>query len=229
MIAAIHQPNFLPWIGYFYKMSKADVFIILDDVQFSKNSYINRNKIKTPNGAIWLTLPVITSGKFGQKINEVEIKEFNKSRRKILDTIKMNYSRAEYFKNYFPELEEIFSQDYNSLSDLNINLILWIAQKLQITPVIKFSSSLPLLEAEGTLRLINICKEIGADTYLSGFGGNNYQEEKLFNDNNIYLKTYDFKHPVYKQLWGNFEYNLSTIDLILNCGENSRNIIIGQS
>ncbi len=226
MTIAIHQPNFLPWLGYFYKIANADLFVLLDDVQYTKNSFINRNKIKTPNGSMWLTIPVITSDKFGQKINEVEIKEPIKTANKILNTLKANYSRAEHFKVFFPEFESIINRYYNSLSILNTELILWVCRVLEINTKIISSSKLNVSSNEGTFRLVEICKSIGADTYLSGFGGNKYQDENIFLQNNISLKISEFKHPAYTQLWGNFEFNLSVVDLIFNCGPESRNILL---
>jgi hypothetical protein len=226
MIIAIHQPNFIPWLGYFYKIAKADTFVILDDVQYTKNSFINRNKIKTPNGSMWLTVPVITSEKFGQKINEVEIKDPIKTSNKILNTVKANYSRSEYFKLFFPEFESIINKYHISLSILNSELIQWVCKILDINTRILYSSKLPANHNEGTFRLVDICKLTGATIYLSGFGGNKYQDENIFRENKISLNISDFNHPVYKQLWGNFESNLSVIDLIFNSGPKSRSILL---
>ncbi|MDH3267270.1 MAG: WbqC family protein [Ignavibacteria bacterium] len=225
MTVAIHQPNFLPWLGYFYKLSICDCFVFLDDAQFSKNSFINRNKIKTPRGADWLTLPVQSSGKFGQNINEVRINNFADTNKKILTTIKMNYSKAEYFKQYFPELEEIFNNSSENLSELNINLILWIYKILQINKQFYYSSKILDVQGSATEKLISICEKLECNTYLSGFGGLKYQEEELFSAANIELKIYNFNHPQYSQLWGEFLPNLSILDLILNCGEEGRDLL----
>ena len=222
MIVGIHQPNFLPWIGYFYKMMKTDVFVILDDVQYTKNSFINRNKIKTPNGTQWLTVPVNTSGKFGQNINETTIFSQSKSFRKILSSIRMSYSKSKYFDLYYNDFEQVFIGGNNdSLSNLNIKLIQFLKEKLNIETKLVVSSTLDNIKEGATERLISICKKVECDKYFSGFGGKNYQDLEMFKNSNISLISTDFKHPNYKQLWGDFIPNLSTIDLLFNYGPES--------
>lgn len=229
MIISIHQPNFLPWLGFFYKLEISDFFVFLDDVQFTKNSFINRNKIKTPQGNNWLTLPVQSSGKFGQNINEVKISNYVSVSKKIISTLKMNYAKAKYFDIYFREFEFIIQNSDGNLSKLNIDLILWISKLLKITTEVTFSSQLNSVQGESTERLISICKKLNFNTYFSGFGGSKYQDEELFLQNNISLKKTDFKHPVYPQLWGEFLPNMSVIDLIFNCGPNSREILFSNN
>ncbi|MFZ2322559.1 MAG: WbqC family protein [Ignavibacteriaceae bacterium] len=225
MILSVHQPNFIPWLGFFYKLKLSDFFVFLDDVQFSKNSYINRNKIKTPQGANWLTLPVQSSGKFGQNINDVKITNYDITKRKILSTIKMNYSKTKYFNDYFSEFEDIFNKNEGNLSNLNIDLVLLINRILNINTEIVLSSQLEDIQGDSTERLINICKKMNCSIYFSGFGGSKYQDEDLFVENNIKLRKTDFIHPIYPQLWGEFIPNLSVIDLIFNCGSESQNIL----
>jgi hypothetical protein len=225
MTVAIHQPNFLPWLGFFYKFYLADCFVFLDDAQYSKNSFTNRNKIKTPQGANWLTLPIKSSGKFGQNISEVLISNFPTVKKKILSTIKTNYSKAKYFDEYYLQFEENFYNSTENLSNLNATLILWINKILKIEKKIFFSSQLNNSHGNSTEKLINICKEFNCDTYLSGFGGTKYQDEALFLEAGIKIKLYDFKHPIYSQLWGDFIPNLSIIDLLFNCGPESKEIL----
>jgi hypothetical protein len=224
MIAAIHQPNFVPWIGYFYKISKADVFVLLDDVQFTKNSFINRNQIKTPQGAQWLTLPALQTGKFGQNINEVGIVQFEHNIKKVLKTVEGNYKKAAFYDQYFPGFENCLLQNGDNMAAINIALIKWVVTELEIKTPLITSSDLKV-EGESTLRLINICKQINADNYLSGFGGNKYQEAELYKEHGIELTMTNFKHPEYKQLWGDFAPSMSIIDLLLNCGDQSKIIL----
>jgi hypothetical protein len=223
MIVAIHQPNFLPWLGYFYKVAKCDVFVFLDDAQYSKNSFINRNKVKTSQDAIWLTVPV--SFKFGELINEVKINNQIPWREKHLKTFEMNYKRADFFEDVFEIIKGIYcSKDWQNLSDLNISLAEAIACYLGLnTPFVK--SSTLSVEAKSTELLMQIVKKVGGDIYLSGFGGVKYQEETEFAKAGIKLMYSDFNHPVYKQLWGDFIPNLSVMDLLFNAGSGALEII----
>jgi len=225
MRAAIHQPNFLPWIGYFYKFYLADVFVFLDDAQFSKNSFINRNKIKTPQGEQWITLPIKSANKFEQKINEVKIDNRQKSVKKILSTVKMNYSKTKYFSEYFPEFEVILNNSNDNLVSLNIDLINWINKILDIHKKIVLSSECDDISGSATEKLIKICKKLNATTYFAGFGSSKYHDEDLFSASGIELRFYDFNHPIYPQIWGDFIPNLSIIDLLFNCGSESKVIL----
>jgi len=215
-IVSIHQPNFLPWIGFFYKISRSNVFVFLDNVQFSKGSIINRVKIKTNSGEKWITVPVKTKGKLLQKINEVQIKDNPDWRRKILGNLISNYSKSKFFNLYFPTLKEILLRNYIYLKDINIELIKWIIDLLDFEVEILSSSDLIDGMLDPTERLISICKKVNADIYLSGFGGRNYQISEQFKRENIELKVYDFVHPVYKQQNGDFLQGLSIIDFIFN-------------
>jgi hypothetical protein len=224
MIVGIHQPNFLPWVGYFYKMSRCDTFVVLDDVQFSKGSFQNRNRIKTANGVSWLTVPVLTRGRGTQCTDEVLINVVTDWRRKHWNTICQNYGRTPYFSLFADAFSEIYSCEWTKLVDLNEALIRQIFDYLDIYPTIVKSSNLETV-GHGAERLISICKTLGVDTYLSGFGGQSYQDQQLFDAAGIKLEVYGFRHPVYPQLWGDFIENLSVIDLLFNCGERSREII----
>jgi len=221
MIVAIHQPNYIPWLGYFYKIYKSDIFVFLDNVQFTKNSFQNRNKIKTPQGPIWLTEPILMKGRFGQLTNEVEFNNRIPWREKHLKTLEMNYKKAKYFDKYFPKLQKVyFKKEWKKLVDFNIELIKFICNELGLNKRFEIASE---LEANGkaTNLLVDICKRIGADVYLSGRGGQKYQREDIFNNAGINVVYSNFKHPTYPQLWGEFEPNLSVLDLLFNCGPES--------
>lgn len=222
MKIAIHQPNFLPWLGYFYKMSHCDLFLLLDHVQYEKNGPINRVKIKTSQGEAWLTVPV--KQKFPQHINETELVNFSEQRLKIIKTIQLNYQKANYFDFLFPELKEMLEKDWKYLLELNNELILLLKRKLDIRTTLD-SASHYAVSAKSTDLIIQLCRAKNADTYLSGQGGRNYQDEKMFASAKIKLEYSDFTHPVYPQLWNDFVPGLSTIDLLFNCGPESKNIL----
>lgn len=220
MIVAIHQPNFIPWIGFFYKIYKADIFVLLDDAQYIKNSYINRNQIKTPKGKEWLTLPVIHSGKFGQKINQVEFFNSFTYLRKIKGTLTVNYSKSTYFKEVFDLIESSMIES-ERLATFNESLIKKICKYLGMDKEVINSSGLSTIKGVSTERLIEICKTLQATEYLAGFGSKKYQDNLKFKEFGINPIVYDFVHPVYDQLWGEFIPNLSIVDLLFNHGKNS--------
>jgi len=226
MIVAIHQPNFLPWLGYFYKISQCDVFVLLDNVQYTKNSFINRNRIKTPQGELWLTVPVKIKGRFGQLIKDVEIDNGPNWRTKHMKTLEMNYRRVKFFDQVFQKVRAAYyANDWGNLSQFNTRLLECVLSLLKLEVQLVRASELDV-EGASTKLLINICKVLSADTYLSGFGGVKYQEEELFKEAGIALRYYGFDHSVYPQLWGEFIPNLSIIDLLFNCGLESLNIIL---
>lgn len=226
IIAGIHQPNFLPWLGYFYKMAKCDDFVLLDNVQYTKNSFINRNRIKTPQGTMWLTVPVKIKGRFGRLIKDVEINNTVNWKKKHLGTLGGNYKKARFFEQIFPGLEAIYyANDWNNLCELNLRLLEWVLSMLELEKRLIRASELGV-EGESTQLLINIVKEVGGNVYLSGFGGAKYQEEELFKEAGITLEYYEFEHPVYPQLWSDFIPNLSIIDLLFNCGPKSFAVIL---
>jgi len=214
MRVAIHQPNFLPWIGYFYKMASCDLFIYLDDVQFTKNSYQNRVKIKTPQGGQWLTLPVLQN--FGQLTNEVKINNKENWRDKHLRTLEMNYKKTPGFPAVYDLIKRVYEcQEWSVMSDLNIALIEEVATFIGLkTPRIK--SSELAVSGSSTDRLVNLVKKFNGTTYLSGSGGSKYQEEALFTAQGIEVHYSDFIHPVYPQPWGEFIKGASIVDFLFN-------------
>lgn len=218
MVIGVHQPNFIPWIGYFYKILKSDTFILLDNVQYSKNSYINRNKIKSKNGDRWLTLPISKSGKYAQNINEVNINIQDRNFRKIEGTLNENYARSKYFD----EINNLILSNINygeNLSIVNERLIRSICDYLNIDTIIVRSSDIQIHSDDPTERLIKLCQYFDAEYYLAGFGSSNYHDINKFEVNDIKVRTYDFEHPVYEQLWGEFSANLSIVDGLFNHGK----------
>ena len=225
MIVAVHQPQYLPWLGYFDKMRRADAFCYLNDVQYKKNEWQNRNRIKTAQGWQWLTVPV--RYRFPEKINEVAINYTTDWQKKHLQALITNYSRAPYYNSYITIFEDTFSREWEFISELNIHLTeqLRAALNLDTKPTV-ISSDLDLRE-EPTDRLIDICKAMGADTYLAGPGGANYMDLERFSKNGIDIIIQEFKHPIYTQLFKDFKSHLSIVDLLFNCGPESMDVIKG--
>ncbi len=219
MIAAVHQPQYLPWLGYFDKIRRADVFCFLDNVQYKKNDWQNRNRLKTAQGWQWLTVPV--RYRFPQKINEVTINNAVAWKTKHLQSLATNYSRAPYFKKYAPIFEQVYSQDWERLSDLNIVLIERLSAALGLDQGSAVKASDFDLREDPTDRLIDICKSLNADTYLSGQDGGNYMDLERFKQSGIRVVIQDFNHPVYPQIFNDFRSHMSVVDLLFNCGPES--------
>jgi hypothetical protein len=227
MIVAIHQPNFLPWLGYFYKMVRCDRFVLLDSVGFAKGGYTNRVMIKTPQGPQWLTVPVRTKGMLGAPIHEMLTADNVDWRSKVCRTLEMNYRACPHYQPYAKEISAIIASAGASLSEMNIRLIEYLARQFQIpTPTCRSSG----LQAAGKAAelLIAICKELGATTYLSGSGGANYQDEQAFQAAGLALTYANYRHPRYRQAFGDFAQGLSAADLLFNCGPESGAILRGK-
>ncbi len=223
MIVAVHQPQYLPWLGYFDKIRIADVFCYLDNVQYRKNEWQNRNRIKTAQNWQWLTVPV--HYRFPQKINEVEINNSVNWKKKHLQALITNYSKAPYFKDYITPLEDLFTKDWELLSEFNIGLLERLREFLNLHDKPAIPASSMVLRDDPTERLIDICKAVGADTYLAGQDGRTYMDLERFRANGITLITQEFKHPVYPQLYDEFQSHMSIVDLLFNCGPESIKII----
>jgi hypothetical protein len=221
LIVAIHQPQFMPWLGYFDKMDRADCFVLLDNVQFKKNEWQNRNKIRALGGTQWLTVPV--TYRFPQKISEVNVHEGGNWRRKQLQALRTNYSTAAHWKDAEEWLTSFYSHDWRELTAINRASIEWISEILDISTPLRWASSMKL-RSDPTDRLLDICDEVGADTYLSGAGGREYLQVDRFSGAGVEVTFQEFAHPAYTQNLENFESHLSAIDLILNCGKDSSRI-----
>jgi WbqC-like protein family len=219
-IAAIHQPNYIPWLGYFFKISRAHRFVFLDTVPYSNGSFTNRNAIKTPNGSGWLTIPVLKSGRSGQLISEVETNTVCRWEGRHLATLRSNYGRAPFFKEILAVLEphyRVGTNDRKSLAEFNIDVIRAICEYLCIRTQCIRSSQLKV-SGNKTDLLLDICRTIGANTYLAGTGGKTYQEDIKFKDAGITPAYSSFSQQPYPQLFGEFVGNLSIVDALMNCG-----------
>jgi len=225
MIVSINQPAYLPWLGYFHRIASSDVHVVLDHVQLEKNSFTNRNRIRTKDGSVMLTVPIATKGKFGDlKINECEIAQNSNWQKKHKNSLELNYRKAPYFDKYFPFFESIYDQPWSRLNDLISTINIFLLECLNIHVDIRYSSR---LNAEGKKSdlVLNLCRELGAKTYLSGALGRDYLEEGKFNQYNISVRYHDYKHPTYDQLYREFQLNMSVIDLLFNHGEKSMKIL----
>ncbi len=224
MIAVIMQPTYLPWIGYFDLMDRADVFVVLDTVQFEKQSWQQRNRIKTGEGrAQWMTVPVIQN--LGQSIHSVKISEREPWERKHWATIEQNYRRSSYWMSYRDGLATIYSRPWERLVDLNLAIIRYLVDGFGIQSEIVRSSEMPVSGTRVGL-LINICHYVNADVYLSPPGSACYiEEDNRFAEEGITLEYQKYDHPVYRQLYGDFISHMSAIDLLFNEGHGSLEII----
>lgn len=215
MKVAIHQPNYIPWIGFFDKMDKVDKFILLDTAIHSKSGFTNRNKIKTPQGPYWLTVP-ITAKEI--PINEIKIDNKQNWKRQHWKMIESNYKKSKHWNDLKDGFAEIYLADWEKIVDLNVALILHIKTLLRINTDIILESELQENFGNGNTRNLNIVKHLKGSVYLSGTGAKTYNDEKEFSENNIMLIYQQFKHPIYEQRWGEFISNLSIIDLLFHCG-----------
>ncbi|CEG13899.1 WbqC-like family protein [groundwater metagenome] len=221
-ILSIHQPNYIPWIGCFDKISKSDIFVLFDDVQMPRGkSFVTRNKILAPNGPIWLTVPVKDRGKM-LKINEVEIAEGNWNE-KHWKSIKVSYCKSPFFDELKDDFESTYMKKWVKLCELNVELIKKIMKILRIDSKIVFSSDVPA-KADKNERIIEIIKYFNADTYISGKGSGSqrYVFEEEFEKNDIKVIFDEFIHPIYKQTHPGFVPNMSVLDLLFNIGDKAK-------
>ncbi len=224
---AVHQPNYLPWLGYFYKISKVDLFVIQDNVDFESGnaeSLTNRTRLKSPQGMIKLTVPV--RHKTGlKKINQIQIDTNQKWARKHLSLITNACIHSPFFKLYFPRLESVLLSDFENLSDLNIALISLCCSCLEISTPCILASELKISGLQKSEQLVEICRQLDADLYLSGNGARKYNDPALFQKNNIALKYSSYKPPVYKQLFDGFIPGLSVLDALFNLGPQTKDLL----
>ena len=215
---AILQSNYIPWKGYFDLINMVDEFILYDDMQYTKRDWRNRNKIKTPQGLKWLSIPVEVKGKYFQKINETKISEKDWAK-KHWQQIKQNYSRSKYFKDYKDVFEELYMKyDEEYLSQINYKFISTINEILGITTKIRWSSEFELVDGQ-TEKLLGICKDCNADVYISGPAAKDYFDEDSAKKENIKVEWMDYSgYEEYEQQHPPFEHGVSILDLIFNEG-----------
>jgi hypothetical protein len=222
------QPGYLPWLGYFDLLSKADVFVHYDDVQFDKHGWRNRNRVKGPKGAIWLTVPVLHHGRGAQSILDVEIDDRRDWRRKHLSTIGQLYAHATFVDSILPRLREIIERPWPRLVDLDLALIDWLAEEIGISTPCYRASQLDI-GGDRIERLVNLCKYFGASRYISGNAARDYLDVTRFAAAGIEVVWHDYAHPTYAQQHGEFVPYLSVLDLVLNVGARSLSVLSQQA
>lgn len=227
MIVAIHQPNYIPGLGFFHKMASADVFVLLDNVQYSKNNYTNRNRIRSRDGWSWLTVPVRLSGHFGQLISEVETAQ-DDWETKHWKRLLQEYGHAPHFRQYQERLQPVYARRRVNLAEINSELIEFVRVSMGIGARMIKASELAVSGQSSDL-LLAICKELGATTYLSGQGGKKYLETAKFVAAGIAVEYQEFLHPHYQQGRAEFVPNLSILDLLFHAGVESSAILLATS
>lgn len=225
MKIACHQPAYLPWPGFFYKAMRADTLVLLDSVQFPRGtSWVSRNRIKNPQGQMWLTVPVKRKGRGLQNIREVEIFNEKAWARVHMASLIHSYKRSPFFEDHVGFLEGVYRENWDLLVDLNASLLRYFLSRLEIDIGLRFSSELGV-ESKGTSLLIEICKKLNTHVYTAIGTSRTHLEEALFRNNGIEIDYYSYRCPPYPQLWGEFIPNLSIVDMIFNCGPRARTII----
>lgn len=226
MIVSINQPAYLPWLGYFHRIAVSDAHIVLDQVQFEKNSFTNRNKLRTREGWCWLTVPVKTSGKFGDlPINTLTIAGDRPWAAKHWETLRLNCSKAPFFDQHAAFFEGIYARPWERLSDLTREITAYLLDAFSIKTRLYFGSQMKGSGKKDEL-VLNLCRELGATTYLSGPLGRNYLREELFHEYAIAVRYDDYHHPAYSQVYPGFEPYMAAIDLLFNAGPASREILL---
>jgi len=228
MRITVLQPGYLPWLGFFEQELSVDKFVLYDDVQYDRRGWRNRNRVKTPDGFAWMTVPVEQKGRFDQLIRDVKIDNERPWRRKHIGTLETFYAKAPYFDEIFRQFMQIIERDWEFLWELDFELIKWMNDVIGIdTPIVLASS----LQAEGNKseRLLNICRKLKANEYYSGAAARHYLEIEIFEREGINVFFQEFEHPTYPQLYGDFISHLSAIDLIMVAAGEAKKIILSGS
>jgi len=224
MILTAHQPLYLPWLGLFHKISMSDVFCLWGDVQFSPNDFIHRNRIKGPNGSILLTVPIKSHGHREKTINGMEIDNTKNWRKKHWKSMFLNYKNAPYFESYGDFFRKTYEKEWRSISALDEHILKYLLKELGIS--VKFLRASECgFEGTKSARVLDMCKKLGADTYIFGMMGKDYADAKEFKKAGVELCFQSYKHPIYPQLHGDFLPNMSVVDLLFCMGEKSYSIL----
>ena len=229
MKIAIHQPEFMPWPGFFHKMALADRYVVLDHVQFKKKYFENRNRIvSTRKEVSFIIAPVITKGRYTQSISNVEIDNTQAWKSALLNKIRHYYSKAPFFNKYYDQLADTISRkEHVRLIDFNIDIIDFFRKNLHISTPMLYSSQMNLKPYKGSELVMQICLLNHADTFLCGSSGKDYLKTDEFACRGIRIAWLQYESPVYKQVGEGFTPNMSTLDLLFNHGEDSLRIIMG--
>lgn len=232
MIVAAHQPHYFPWLGYVHKMAQADLFIVMDDLQYEKDNFQNRNRIKVNNCSAWLTVP-LERGSQADLICDKLIRNDGVSakehwQRRTWATLQIHYGKAPHFSRYAAELEELYTRPWTRLVDVTLHILELVRGWFGISSPMLLSSSLQL-EGQKTDRIIDFCRKVGADVYLSGRGGSTgYLDVDALRQSGVDVAWQSFEHPVYPQRYPalGFMPRMCVLDMLFNCGPASRDILL---
>jgi len=221
----ISQSNYIPWKGYFDLINSVDVFIVLDSVQYTKSDWRNRNRIKTPSGGQWLTIPVKSHGKSRQSINEAVVLD-QAWREKHWETINRYYSKTKHYKDYSSLLEDLYSVTTNRLSEINREFIAAICKSLNIKTKILSDTEFDLVDGKNS-RILSLCKQVGANEYLSGPAASSYLDINRFQNEGIEISYISYSgYKEYKQLYPPFIHEVTVLDLLFNTGDDARSYML---
>jgi hypothetical protein len=226
MILSANQPYFAPFPGFFYKAWMSDLFVLMDDAQFPQGTtWISRNRFKSHQGALWITVPVWKKGLGLQKITEVRICHEGRWAKKHLESLKSAYRKAPYLSEHLDFLEEMFSEKKETLMDLNLAAIRYLMRALAIKTELVLLSDLDVCST-GNRRLVDLCTKLGASQFMAQAPAKKFLDEKSFQDAGIEIVYINPPVPIYPQLWGEFITNLSAFDFVLNCGPKAIDILV---
>ena len=229
MIVSINQPAYLPWLGYFERIARSDLHVVLDHVQYEKNSFTNRNRVRTNNGEIWLTVPLSTKGQFGNlEINHLAFATNNPWQKKHWDTLCMNYRKAPYFDEYAQTYESLYKTEWTSFMPMIRSFLAQHLIDLGIHTKLVYSSEMKVCGTKSEL-LLNLCCDVEASCYLSGAMGRDYLDEGLFSRSGICVTYQEYIHPEYRQHHGGFKPCMGILDLLFNEGPRSLNILLNNN
>lgn len=225
MILTAHQPVYLPWLGLFHKIALADLFCYFDIVQYQTKDYNNRNKIKTHNGPIWLSVPVESKEHFAKSVGEIRIVQ-DGWQRKHFKSLQLAYAKAPYVRDYIEGLEQILlGQSFATLAALNFEMLRFLLRCLKIdTPVVKASNY--AFQGNKSDLVLDMCLQLKVDTYVFGAQGKDYADVEKFRSSGVEPCFQDYQHPQYRQLHGDFQPYMSVVDLLFNEGARSREILL---
>lgn len=228
MILTAHQPTYLPWLGLFHKIALAEKFVFFDCVQYRPKSFFNRNSIKSANGALLLTVPVLTKGYRDKKFFEIQINNALPWRRKHWRAIEASYSAAPYFKTYSDFFLDAYKRDWEYLSDLNLHMLNWFLDVLGIAVPTERARSYSF-HGNGSELVLDMCAQVGADVYIFGAKGRDYADVASFQNAGVRPVFQSYSHPVYRQRFGPFVSHLSIVDLLFNEGPRSLEVLMSNN
>ncbi|MEW6407117.1 MAG: WbqC family protein [Patescibacteria group bacterium] len=224
-ILSAHQPAYLPWLGLFHKIAISDTFVVFDTVQYLNEDFNHRNRIKIPFGSMWLTVPVVTKGRFPLLLRDAQIDNSKPWQKKHLKSIMQRYSKAPYFKDYIRFFEELYSKKWDMLVPLCDTIFKYLLKEMRIHTKIIYAHQYKFQGKKSDL-ILDMCKQLDADLFIFGEMGQDYAKKEEYHKNRIIPYFQKYNHPIYPQLYGKFIPNLSTIDLLFNCGSRSLEIIM---